>query len=319
MRFSALGPFILGLGALVLTLLCLFAGSTKSFLTDYSLITVNTSQIGSNLLDSSYVNSNSQLSDIIDALPSDIKDDADALLNTVIRQLGIHDFYSANLMTYCEGYYEPAAVPNATVTASSITKNVTYCSPRTADFQFDPRAALQRDLDASGNSWLDASADLDWPDKVEEGIDAVHVVQRAAFILYCIATGLCGLSAIASLLTVFASSGGGRACACGDLLLAALAFLAALAASALATAVAEVGARAVDQYGGQVGISAGAGRRFMGLTWGATGAMLVCVVWWSVDCCCCCCGGGGRRKGGRKAGAFGRGEKMGKYDSGTSV
>ncbi|KAK7746798.1 hypothetical protein SLS53_001986 [Cytospora paraplurivora] len=318
MRFSALGPFILGLGALVLTLLCLFAGSTKSFLTDYTLITVNTSQIGSNLLDSSYINSNSQLADIIDALPSDIKDDADTLLNTVIRKLGIHDFYSANLMTYCEGYYTPAAVPNATVPASSIRKNVTYCSPRTADFQFDPRDALQRDLNASGNSWLDASTDLDWPDKVEDGISAVHVVQRAAFAIYCVAAGLCGLAAAASLLSVFTSSG--RACACGNVLLAVLAFLVTVVASALATAVAEVGARVVDQYGGQVGIAADAGHKFMGLTWAASGAMLVCLVWWSVECCCV-----GRRdrapsrRAGRKAGMFGRNEKMGKYDSATSV
>lgn len=239
----------------------------------------------------------------------------------MIRQLGIHDFYSANLMTYCEGYYTPAAVPNATVPASAIKKNVTYCSPRAADFQFDPRAALQRDLDASGNAWLDASADLDWPAQVEDGLRAVHVVQRAAFVIYCVAAGLCGLAAVISLLSVFASSSG-RACACGNVLLAALAFLVAVVAAALATAVAEVGARAVNHYGGQVGIAADAGHRFMGLAWGAAGAMLVCLVWWSVDCCCCCCGGRRDRRPSRrgwKAGVFGRNEKMGKYDSATSV
>lgn len=40
MRFSALGPVLLGLGALAMTLLCLFAGSTTSFLPEFSLITV---------------------------------------------------------------------------------------------------------------------------------------------------------------------------------------------------------------------------------------------------------------------------------------
>jgi hypothetical protein len=40
MRFSAIGPSLLGLGALAMTLLCLFAGSTTSFLPDFSLITV---------------------------------------------------------------------------------------------------------------------------------------------------------------------------------------------------------------------------------------------------------------------------------------
>jgi hypothetical protein len=40
MRFSAIGPVLLGLGALAMTLLCLFAGSATSFLPEFSLITV---------------------------------------------------------------------------------------------------------------------------------------------------------------------------------------------------------------------------------------------------------------------------------------
>lgn len=83
---------------------------------------------------------------------------------------------------YCEGYYEPRAVPNATVSRSDITRNFTYCSPRSANFQFDPRDALQRDLNASGNSWLNVS-DLNWPDEIDRGIDAIHIVQRVAFII----------------------------------------------------------------------------------------------------------------------------------------
>ncbi|KUI67273.1 SUR7 family protein pun1 [Cytospora mali] len=304
MRFSALGPVILGLGALILTLLCLFAGSTKSFLPEFSLITVNTSQIGENLLSSSYITDHPEVTAIIDLFPQEIQDDAEALLNAVIRRLGIHDFYTANLMTYCEGYYEPTALPNASVSLGSISKNFTYCSPRSADFQFDPRAALQRDLNASGNSWLDVTTDLDWPDEVDQGLQAVHIVQRVAFVIYCIAIGLIGLATLVSVVSVLFS---GRLSACGNVLLALLAFLVAIIASALATAVAVVGETAVNHYGGDVGISATAGGKFLGLTWGATGAMLVCVVWWSVDCCC------GRR--GRNKSKAARGEKQGSLDS----
>lgn len=83
---------------------------------------------------------------------------------------------------YCQGYYEPTAIPNETVSRSEITRNFTYCSPRSGNFQFDPREALQRDLNASGNGWLNVS-DLNWPDEIDRGIDAIHIVQRVAFII----------------------------------------------------------------------------------------------------------------------------------------
>lgn len=270
---------------------------------------MNTSQIGDNLLSSDYITSHPELTAILDLIPESIQNDAEELLNVLVRRLGIHDFYSANLMTYCEGYYEPGPVPNATLKLGSISRNFTYCSPRSADFQFDPRAALQRDLNASGNSWLDASADLDWPDQVDQGLKYVHIVQRAAFVIYCVAAGLIGLAALASALAAFLS---GRLSACGNALLALLAFLLTAAASALATAVAFVGEAAVDKYGEEVGIEAAAGRKFLGLTWGATAAMLICVVWWSVDCCC----GRGRRN---KRARGPQDEKHGSFNTSSSV
>lgn len=301
MRFSAIGPILLGLGALAMTLLCLFAGSTTSFLPEFSLITVNTSQIGQGILNSSYVDSHPELAAILDSIPPFLQDDAEDLLNEALQRLGIRDFYTANLMTYCEGYYEPKAVPNDTVSLGDITRNFTYCSPRSANFQFDPRDALQRDLNSSGNSWLNVS-DLNWPDEIDRGIDAIHIVQRVAFIIYCVSIGVIGLATLGSIIS-FAFSG--RISACANIVLALIAFLVVAVASALATAIAVIGARAVDQYAEQVGVTADPGRRFLGLTWGATAAMLVCVVWWSVDCCI---GRRGRRK------RFSRGEKYHSWD-----
>lgn len=270
---------------------------------------VNTSQIGENLLSSDYVTSHPEITTILDLIPDSIQDDAEALLNALIRRLGIHDFYTANLMSYCEGYYEPGAVPNATLKLGSISRNFTYCSPRSADFQFDPKAALQRDLNASGNSWLDVSADLDWPDEVDQGMKYVHIVQRVAFAVYCAAAGLIALATLASALAILFSEG--RLSACGNALLAALAFLLGLVASALATAVAVLGEKYINQYGEEVGISATAGRKFLGLTWAATAAMLICLVWWSVDCCC----GRGRRSAKKQAKAARQSEKNGSFNS----
>ncbi|KAL1861605.1 hypothetical protein Daus18300_008721 [Diaporthe australafricana] len=320
-----------------MTLLCLFAGSRTSFLPEFSLITVNTSQVGQGILNSTYVDSHPELATILDSIPDFLQGDAEDLLNTVIQRLGIHDFYTANLMTYCQGYYEPTAIPNETVSSSDITRNFTYCSPPSGNFQFDPREALQRDLNASGNGWLNVS-DLNWPDEIDRGIDAIHIVQRVAFIICvytpascaqsqalshlgfqeiypsitstgpltyhtdCVSIGLIGLATLVSIVSFFFS---GRLSACGNIVLALLAFLVVGVASALATAIAVVGSRAVDQYAEQVGITASAGRRFLGLTWGATAAMLVCLIWWSVDCCI---GRRGRRRG------FSRSEKYTSWD-----
>lgn len=118
----------------------------------------------------------------------------------------------------------------------------------------------------------------------------------------CVSIGLIGLATLASIAS-FAFSG--RMSACCNIVLALVAFLVVAVASALATAIAVIGARAVDRYAEQVGVTADPGRRFLGLTWGATAAMLVCLVWWSVDCCV---GRRGRRK------RFSRGEKYSSWD-----
>ncbi|PNS18173.1 SUR7 family protein pun1 [Sphaceloma murrayae] len=281
MRFSAIVPILLGLAALTLSFLCLFAGSTPQFLESYSLITLNTSQIGQDALDSSLVNSNSDLANILDAIPESIQDRAEDLLNTVARRLGLRDYYSVHLMTYCEGFYEPGSVPNATLSASDIDRNTTYCSNRTAFFEWDPRDSLQRNLNESGNSNVNVS-DLNWPSQIDDGIRALHTVQRATFVIYCVAIGLIALATIAAIISIVFS---GRLSACGNILLSFLAFLAIGVASGLVTAIVIIGVRTLNRYAEQVGIQAQRGTGFLALTWSATAAMFICVVWWTADCC----------------------------------
>lgn len=45
------------------------------------------------------MDSHPELAAILDAVPPFLQDDAEDLLNTVLQRLGIHDFYTANLMT----------------------------------------------------------------------------------------------------------------------------------------------------------------------------------------------------------------------------
>lgn len=197
------------------------------------------------------------------------------------------DFYSAHLLDYCYGQYTPSETPNATLSLSDISKNVTGCSNRTAMFWFNPTAILEDALNSSG---VDVTlSDLEWPEDIQRGLDALRIVSVTAFVLYCIAIGLIFLSFVAALLAVFMS---GRLSACVNLLLGILAFLAIGLASALVTAVIEKGGDVINEHGNKIGVSAVKGKKFLVITWVSAGLAFVAMVMWIGELCV-----GRRRKG----------------------
>jgi hypothetical protein len=112
----------------------------------------------------------------------------DDAASDIARAFDIHDFYTAHIMNYCEGYYEP----NATVTREQHpSENVTHCSNRTAFFHFDPTAIIRSEL-ASGVNLTD----LHWPSEIEDAAKAVEVASKVMFIFYCIGVGFAGLALI---------------------------------------------------------------------------------------------------------------------------
>lgn len=212
-------------------------------------------------------------------MTNSIESEINSGLNSFAQSLGLHDFYSAHLLDYCSGYYTPSALPNATLKASDIDKNVTYCSNRTSFFRFDPTTALQRELNKTG---LDVTLqDLHWPDAVNKGVDALKTAQKAAFVLYCIAAGLLLLASLVSLASVFFT---GRLSAFADLVVWSLAFLAVALASAITTAVAVKASRVVNKHGDDVGVSASKGNKFLVLTWVATGLAFLNTAVWCLEC-----------------------------------
>ncbi|KAI4728667.1 integral membrane protein-like protein [Aureobasidium sp. EXF-10728] len=281
LRPTALIPVIFGLAAFVLTMLCIFAGSKPDFMQDYSIITLNTSRIGTNVLNTtSNTDSNSNIfSQIWDNVTNSIESSINDELNSFAKDLGLHDFYSAHLLDYCSGYYTPTSIPNATVSSSEIEKNITFCSNKTAFFHFDPSVALQRELNNSGVGIT--LQDLDWPDAVTHGIHTLRIAQKAAFVLYCISAALILLAILASLVSFFVH---GRLSACIDILVWILAFLATVLASAVTTAVAVKASNVVNGFGGHVGVRADRGARFMVLTWVASGLCALNVFVWVFEC-----------------------------------
>lgn len=280
MRLSALLPALCCTAALILSFLCLFAGHKKDFMEDYHLLTLNTSRIGEGVVNTTLGSSDGPVSDLWNLVPGSIQDGVSEAAGRVTEKLGIEDFYSAHLLDYCYGQYTPAEAPNATLELGDIDKNVTGCSNRTAMFWFDPEEILERALNKSGvGVTLD---DLEWPQDIQRGLDALRIVSVTSFVLYCISIALIFLTLVAALPAVFATS---RLTACLNLMVTILAFLAIGLASALVTAVIVKGSEVINQYGNDIGVEAHRGNKFLALTWAATALMFITLIAWSMELC----------------------------------
>lgn len=280
MRPTALIPALCCTAALILSFLCLFAGHKKSFMEDYHLMTLNTSAIGETLLDENRSSSN-PLTNLLDKIPNAISSEINDRIGEVAERLGIEDWYSAHMLDYCFGQYTPAEEPNATVSESDISKNVTGCSQSQAMYKFDPTRIIEDALNKTTGMKITLQ-DLKWPEKIDDGIRALNAVMAAMFVLYVIAICLIFLALVAALIAVLTS---GRLSACLNFLVATLAFLAIGIASGLVTAVMVKGASVINEYGNNVGVVANRGSKFLALTWAATGLMLVALLAWIVEFC----------------------------------
>ena len=214
----------------------------------------------------------------IDSFTNWVEDEIKDGINSLAQILGVHDFYSAHIMTFCEGYYIPGPVPNDTVKAGSIHKNVTECSNKTSMFHFDPRKTLVTELNESTNGLVDLSQ-LDWPDEIDHGLAALKTAQRAVFVLYCVSIALISVAMIMAAGSVFSNR---RLIAAINCATDSLALIAIVIASAIVTYIADKATGVINKYGDDIGVSADRGNKFLGLTWAATGAMFIAVVVWVV-------------------------------------
>ncbi|KAI9736365.1 MAG: hypothetical protein M1834_001252 [Cirrosporium novae-zelandiae] len=271
MRLIAIFPLLCAVAAFILSMLCLFAGSKRNFIENGDLLTLNVSMLGHVSSNSSNSSSDGLLSSITSAIGDAITDEINDVVDDITAELGIHDFYSAHLLDYCEGYFEP----NATVKDSH--KNVTKCSNTTAFYHFDPSDILSSELTSGINL-----TDLDWPDDIDDKIQDVKTASKALFVLYCIGIAAAGISVLASIAAVIID---GRLIAFVNFILALIAFLGLGIASAIVTVVVVKVVDAVNKYGDDISISATKGNKFLGMTWAATALMLIAAMGWVLDCC----------------------------------
>ncbi|KAL8687096.1 MAG: hypothetical protein Q9218_006636 [Villophora microphyllina] len=264
MRPTAIFPLLCTFVAFILSLLCIFAGSRRGYIEQGDILTLNTSMLGRVTLNTSKTSSS-----LLNSIGSSIKGEVNDLIADVARQFNIHDFYSAHLLDYCEGYYTPSAFANATVAPH---KNVTRCSNHTAMFHFDPTSVIQKEL-KPGIS-LD---DLHWPSAIKNAVHAVEIASKAMFVLYVVGVAATGLALLGAFLGVLS---GGRLAALLNNILAFLAFMALGIASAIASAIMSKVVTEVNKHGTDVGVTAAKGRTFQGMTWTATVLMFITAIAW---------------------------------------
>jgi hypothetical protein len=265
----------------------LISVSINTYLTKFQL---NTSRIGQNLVNISSSTQSSNplvglLKNLTKPLTTSIQNGLNNAASSFAKDLGLEDFYSAHILDHCEGFFTPGPVPNATLKASKIDRNVTSCSNRTSNFDFDPGAALQRTLDKSGTGVT--LKDLGWPDELDKGIRALRTAVRATFALYCIAVGFALLAALAFAFWMFGPSTSGRGVPLAGAGLAFVAFMAMGIASAIVTSVAVKGDNIIDKYGKKIGVEAARGNGYLALTWAGTACLFLASI---VGCFGCCLG-----------------------------
>ena len=200
-------------------------------------------------------------------------------INSLAQILGVHDFYSAHIMNFCEGYYIPGPMPNDTVKAGEIHKNVTHCSNKTAMYHFDPSSTLANQLNDSTNGLVNLT-NVHWPDEVHDGLNALKIAQRAVFVIYCLAICFIFIAMAMAAGSIFTSR---RLVAVINFGADFVAFLAIMIGSAIITFIARHATHIINKYGDNIGVSANRGNKFLALTWAATALVFIASLVWIFD------------------------------------
>jgi len=292
MRATALFPMACAMVAFILGMLCLFAGHKPGFMEDYHILTLNTSTLGHSLIPTPTQSGGSTATatsvgsffsnlahNVTGEIEGEITDELNDIVGDVTDKLaatlGIHQWYSLHLMDLCEGSYKPNA------TEKGASKNITDCSNATAMFHFDISKHIDQELQLGKVNI--SLADINWPDAIQDGLNALNVAMDATFVLYAIGIAAAGLAIICALAAFFLH--GSRLISFGNWGLASLSFVAFLVASIIVTVVQKKATHILNKYGNEIGLYAYKGGKFLTITWVAVAVMFLASAAWVVEFC----------------------------------
>lgn len=218
------------------------------------------------------------LPDDLDNLDDKLRAELAEKIAEMRDRLGIQDFYSAHIMSTCQGQYTPSEVANGTVRQKDIHKNVTECD-RT--HSFNATRIVENALNHTGAKiGLD---DLKWPRAIEDGIKKINQLLKVTQDLYIVAIAFIGFALLVSPVVVFLHPG--RLSAWLNITLVTLAVVFITVASSFVTAVVVIGSNTINTFGPKVGVVAYRGHGFLAMTWAATALMGLATAVWIVLFC----------------------------------
>ncbi|KAF2087216.1 hypothetical protein K490DRAFT_9852, partial [Saccharata proteae CBS 121410] len=177
--------------------------------------------------------------------------------------VGSHDWYTVHVMDYCEGD-----------TDSDGSKKLTGCSRGMAVFSFDPVKIMQ-----SGNA---GPLHISFNGQITNISGKLKTAYMATFILLCIGIAGTGLDFVVSIIVVLMDT---RRLTHDHADFCQIGFLGLGLSSGVITGVTVVAVQKINQYGSDIGLSATKGNKFLGMTWAATGLVLIALILWFMDYC----------------------------------
>lgn len=277
MRALVLVSLLCTIAGLVLSFLCIFAGSKPGFMDDYNLVTLNMSTLGHNLIPNT--KTPAVINNLFPFIPQNINGATNQLNNIIgdvadelAHDLGINQWYGWHVMNFCEGNYKPSP------TARPVTYQVTECSKPTARFHFNIADVLSQQL-AVGPLRISLK-DLHWPDDIQKVIDELSTALQAAVALYSISIAATGILIITSVITLFANKS--TLLIMANFTLAGVSFLALFIASIIITVINSRTMKVVQEKGNTIGVFAYRGQKYLALTWCTMAVMSLAFLSWAV-------------------------------------
>ena len=125
--------------------------------------------------------------------------------------------------------------------------------------------------------------DLKFSQDLQDDFNEIAKVLLAAAVFYILGAAFSGLSLLSSLLAMVMWPKAARVSLTVNIVIAFLAWLTLLVGNLVVTVGARKGTQEINEHGNDIGLSATAGKSFLGISWAAFGLMVLTSFYWAAE------------------------------------
>lgn len=238
------------------TIVTIFLG-ILAFLGSYK----NTSVIGVNSTYFMRVDLSNISTSAITGLSSSESSAIDSVVSTVLKELGLPDFYQVGATGYCQG------------NISDSKTTIQNCSTPYVPYWFDLVTILE--------DHLPSGVSIDLPNNIQNYEKILKTAGRGLWICYVIGIAVSVIELFSGLFSFYSRAG-----SCCTAIIGVIAAFFMILASGLATGIYITYRKYFNDELSSFGVSATLGSKAYILTWIATGASIWSALWWTITICC---------------------------------